>query len=128
VRFSRDGKLELAGSHEDPLVYRKRSGRGEFIATQGVWVGILDDIRESTPDQELRLEPGDILVLYTDGIVEARNAHGVQLGRERLQVIVEEHAQGGPEAIQTALFEAVSAWTPLIADDLTCLIARYQPG
>ncbi len=128
VRFSRDGRLELAGSHDDPLIYRKRSGRGEFIPTEGVWVGILEDIRECTPNQELQLEPGDILVLYTDGIVEARNAHGVQLGRERLCALVEEHAPRGPQAIQTALFEAVSAWTPLIVDDLTCLIARYEPG
>lgn len=128
ARFNRDGRLELAGSHEDPLIYRKRTGRGEFIATQGVWVGILDDIRDSTPNQELRLEPGDIIVLYTDGFVEARNAHGVQLGRERLCALVEEHAPAGPRAIQTALLDAVYAWTPLILDDLTCLIARYEPG
>jgi len=128
ARFTRDGRLELAGSHEDPIIYRKRTGRGEFVATQGVWVGILDDIRDSTPNQELRLEPGDILVLYTDGFVEARNAHGVQLGRERLCTLVEEHAPRGPRAIQTALLDAVSAWTPLVLDDLTCLIARYEPG
>jgi serine phosphatase RsbU (regulator of sigma subunit) len=128
LRFFDDGAVSFAGSHEDLIVYRKRSGRCELLSTGGVWIGILDDIRSLTPDQQLRLEPDDILVLYTDGFIEARNAHGTLFGRDRLCALIEAHASRGPVAIRDEMLNSVSAWSALQQDDLTCLIARYVPG
>ena len=128
LRFFDDGAVGFAGGHEDLIVYRNQSKTCELIATHGVWIGILDEIRAKTPDQQLRLEPGDILVLYTDGFVEARNAHDTTFGRERLCATIEDHAAGGPEAIRAAMLKAASDWSAIQQDDLTCLIARYEPA
>jgi DNA-binding LacI/PurR family transcriptional regulator/serine phosphatase RsbU (regulator of sigma subunit) len=128
LRFFDDGAVSFAGSHEDLIVYRKHSGRCELVSTGGVWIGILDDIRKLTPDQHLRLEPDDILVLYTDGFIEARNAHGTLFGCERLCALIEAHAARGSVAIREEMLNSVLAWSALQQDDLTCLIARYEPG
>lgn len=127
VRFFEDGSLEFAGSHEDLIIYRRASGRAELVPTLGVWIGIMEDIRECTPEQSARLEPGDMLVLYTDGFVEARSVHGTQFGRDRLCQLVETHAPSGPDALKAEMLQAVAAWSALPEDDLTCLIARYEP-
>lgn len=128
LRFFDDGCVAFAGGHEDLIVYRQRHRKCERVATEGVWIGILDEIRGATPDQELLLEPGDILVLYTDGFIEARNAHDTEFGIDRLCALIEEHAAGGPELIRAEMLTVLNAWSALQQDDLTCVIARYAPG
>lgn len=127
-RFFEDGTVEFAGSHEDLIVYRNATGKAEVIPTAGVWIGILDDIRPSTPNQTLRLQPGDILVIHTDGFTEARNPHREQFGRDRLCALIEAHAPAGPAAVRDGMLQAASAWSPIVQDDLACLVARYAPA
>lgn len=125
LRYDCDGRVQFAGAHEDLVVYRAASGRCELVPTGGLWVGVRADIRASTPDQALTLEPGDVLVLYTDGVVEARNSHQQAFGLPRLCQIVEANAHEPVERILTAILDAVRAWFPVQQDDVTCLVARY---
>src|SRR5688572_30438301 len=68
IRYERSGRLTFAGAHEDLLVYKAQGGRCERIATPGIWVGIGADVPpDATEEREYQLEPGDVLVLYTDG-------------------------------------------------------------
>jgi sigma-B regulation protein RsbU (phosphoserine phosphatase) len=127
LRVSSDGRVRFAGAHEDLIVFRQRSGRAEVVPTPGVWVGITPDIAYETEERELRLESGDTLVLYTDGLIEARNASGTELGIERLRELVETHAPAGPEALHTALMKTALGWSSIQQDDMTCLVARYLP-
>lgn len=127
LRVSRDGRVRFAGAHEELIVFRERTGRTELVPTLGVWVGIAPDIAAETREHELWLEPGDMLVLYTDGVIEARNASGTELGHERLCEVVEAHAHAGPEAVHAAVMKTALGWSSLQQDDITCLVARYQP-
>jgi serine phosphatase RsbU (regulator of sigma subunit) len=127
LRVSSDGRVRFAGAHEELIVFRQRTGRAEAVATPGVWVGITPDIARETEERELRLEPGDTLVLYTDGLLEARNASGTELGIERLCELVEAHAPAGPEALHAALMKTALGWSSIQQDDMTCLVARYRP-
>src|SRR5690606_834936 len=99
LRVWGDGRVRHAGAHEELIVFRRRTGRAEGAATSGVGVGIAPDIARETQESELWLEPGDTLVLYTDGLIEARNASGVEFGFERLRQLVEAHGAAGPEAL-----------------------------
>jgi len=128
LRVSNDGRVRFAGAHEELIVFRQRTGRAETLATPGVWVGIAPDIARETDESELWLEPGDSLVLYTDGLLEARNASGTELGVERLRELVEAHAPAGPEALHAALMKTALGWSSIQQDDMTCLVARYQPS
>jgi sigma-B regulation protein RsbU (phosphoserine phosphatase) len=74
----------------------------------------------------LTLNPGDILVCYTDGITEPENAFGEMFGEERLIELVKRHAHLDDGEIVNNILESVRNWTgsPELHDDMTLLIAR----
>ncbi len=79
----------------------------------------------------LILNPGDLLVCYTDGITEPENAYGEMFGEERLIDLVHKHADRQDHEIVAIVLEAVRSWTgtPELHDDMTLLLAReVQPA
>jgi len=72
------------------------------------------------------LEHGDMLVAYTDGIVEPENAYGEMFGEERLQDLVIKHAKADSSEIIARTMEAVNLWTGSseLQDDMTMVVAR----
>jgi serine phosphatase RsbU (regulator of sigma subunit) len=72
------------------------------------------------------LEPGDLLVLYSDGAVEATNAEGEEFGEERLLAAVLENRVSGPEAIRQSLILKIQEFTrsAQFEDDLTLIVFR----
>lgn len=125
LRYHLSGKLEFAGAHEDLIVYRQATKQCELVQTDGLWLAVRADIRRQTRDQTLVLEPGDLLVLYTDGVTEARNSLHEHFALERLCGTVEEHAEEPVGSILQEILAAVHAWFPVQQDDVTCLVARY---
>jgi serine phosphatase RsbU (regulator of sigma subunit) len=126
LRFRSDGRLMLAGAHEDPIVYRAAAGRCERIALRGVWLGIAEDIEADTPDQNARLERGDILLLYTDGLIEARSATNEEFGIERVEHVLCSNSRAAVATIYENLVSAVRSWTPVQQDDVTLIVARRE--
>jgi len=74
--------------HNTPLVWKKRKQQIEILDTEGLIFGIKKDI--SFEQRATDLEPGDVLLLYTDGIIEAENKDNVFFGIERLSKVLEE--------------------------------------
>ncbi len=113
------------GGHNPPLVYRKGEGRAEVLAVpKGVPLGVMDDF-EYLVDREV-LEPGDWLLLYTDGIVEAPDRENGEFGMERLQALLADHANSSPEALCRLITKAVEEYSEGLEqfDDVTLLAAR----
>ncbi len=125
IRYSRNGELVFAGAHEDLIVLRRRSGRSELVQTLGTWVGATSDIHDVTIDTHLKLEPGDLLVLYTDGVIEAANARGELFGIERLCLAVEAAASEPAVVVRDRVIAAVRGFLQVQADDIALLVARY---
>jgi sigma-B regulation protein RsbU (phosphoserine phosphatase) len=125
IRYRRDGRLTFAGAHEEILIRRAATGRCERIATPGAWVGAKRDITAGTVDSSARLQPGDLLVLYTDGLIEAAAAAGDRFGADRLIALVEERGASPPAAVRDAILAAVAAFSARRDDDVTVLAARY---
>ncbi|HNJ03086.1 MAG TPA: SpoIIE family protein phosphatase, partial [Leptospiraceae bacterium] len=91
--LSLNGKtMVVAGKHQDIFIYRKKSRHIETVHTHGAWIGILDDITDFLTDQEVALDVGDIILLFTDGITEAENKEGDMFGEERLNDKLNEYA------------------------------------
>jgi serine phosphatase RsbU (regulator of sigma subunit) len=128
LRYFSDGRVRFAGAHEDVIVCRHRTRRCEVIATTGLWIGIVEDIRDVTTDSDLELERGDLLVVYTDGLIEARNAVQEQFGIERVCALIEACADRPADAIHATLMSAVGDWSVVQQDDVTCIVARYVPS
>lgn len=116
------GTVRYAGLHQDLLVYRAAHQTVERIETQGVWLGVSDsDLGELLQDQELQLEPGDVLLLYTDGYTEAEVA-GCRLETESLSRLFAELCRRAlPSA---ALIERLlTALQPAVVQDDVTLVA-----
>jgi len=125
VRFRRDGGLVFAGAHLDLVVVRA-GGEAETIRTPGTWVGLIDDVEPVTVDVELRLGAGDTLVLYSDGVVEAADAAGEQLGLARLVAAARAAAPDGPAHVVAAVIDAARAHRAAQEDDVTVVALRYR--
>ncbi len=72
---------------------------------------------------QVTLEPGDVLVLYTDGLTEARDADGEEFGEDRLVEVVVATAALGPKAVVEASLAAVRAFAPGEPNDDTTIVA-----
>jgi hypothetical protein len=125
LRYDPGGRLTFAGAHEEICVLRKRSGKVELVATPGTWLGAVRDVRKHTVDTELKLEPGDVVLLYTDGVTEARSAQGQQFGLERLTALLENSGDLPMDALIERLYRAVAAHAKELDDDVTLLAFRY---
>jgi PAS domain S-box-containing protein len=123
LRYCDDGRVVVAGCHEDVLVFRAATGAIERFAPEGTWLGI-SDAPPAKEDLRLQLSTGDVLLLLTDGATEARNDRGEMLGIERMCEALRELARGSVETICAALWQRIEAWTQARFDDVTLLVAR----
>jgi predicted ATPase/serine phosphatase RsbU (regulator of sigma subunit) len=124
------GLLRFTGQHEEVLIVRA-NGTIERIETVdlGFMVGIEPDISKWLSQCEIKLEIGDGLVLYTDGITEARNAKKQMYGIHRLcHIISQRWTQNNAALIQHAIIADVKAHMgqQKIADDLTLLVLKRK--
>ena len=128
LRYFSDGRLIFAGAHEDLLILRAADGRVDQVTTPGTWLGVMQNLGRHVEETEQRLRPGDLLVLYTDGITEARDDAGAQFGVGRLISAIREAREQPIEGIRDHVQRAVSAWTSRREDDMSLVVARYVPG
>lgn len=91
------------GGHSYPILLR--NGKVTELASRGGFIGRFSTM--SFEEREMRLEPGDRLVLYTDGIIEARNDDGVVFGEERLIGVIEENSDTDSGALISEIISSV---------------------
>lgn len=117
-------RIVFAGAHEEFIVMRGRKKQVDLVATPGTWLGVLPDIQQFTTETVLDLEPDDLVVLYTDGITEARNERGEQYGLERLSKAVECVRNEPIERIRDHVLDDVMKWSSQQHDDATLVLLR----
>jgi DNA-binding LacI/PurR family transcriptional regulator/serine phosphatase RsbU (regulator of sigma subunit) len=127
LRYEDSGRLVYAGAHEDILIYRARQRRCDVLKTRGVWAGITRDIDAGAiADEECRLEPGDIVLLHTDGVTEAASATREMFGIDRLRRAFEAAAERSVDDIRDTILNDVRAFMSAQVDDLTLVVLRYR--
>jgi serine phosphatase RsbU (regulator of sigma subunit) len=112
--------------HLPPLVFpAAHPGAAHRLTSGGPVLGLLPGARFE--QGEHAFEPGDTLVLYSDGIVEAENAAGEEFGEERIRHVVAAHRESDPETIRNAVLAACASFTgnAAAADDRTLLVIRH---
>ena len=123
ARYSPDGGLVFAGAHENILICRE-NGACEDIAPSGTWLGAIEDIRQDTPEIALQLGPGDIMLLFSDGVIEADDGQGARFGLPRLRALMVENRERSPQEMRNTIMDAVMRWSGRPDDDMTLLIVR----
>jgi len=115
----------VRAGHNEPIIYRRETDSFEELAEGGIALAFIDDF-EFESAGPIRLHPGDLLFMYTDGIVEAMDAHGEQFGMERVHRILREHRDQPARDIVDVLRQAAQAHigTDERQDDLTLVLAK----
>ena len=119
------GELAYANAgHNLPLLLRSRTRELERLNKGGMALGVLAGTRPE--EHVISLEPGDCLVLYTDGITEAFSPDGDMYGEDRLRAAIQDVEDGSAQKVLDAIDYSVVAFTgdgPL-SDDRTLVVMR----
>ena len=121
------GRLALSFSnagHNWPVIVR-RSGERVLLEKGGTILGILEGV--DFEEAEVQLVPGDVMVLYTDGVSEAANAAGELYGEDRLYALLERMPHGlCAREIAERLLDEVRAFLDGVdpQDDITLVVLR----
>lgn len=122
VQFARAG-------HCPTLYLDSATGKADFFQNKGLGLGIIrnDTFENYIHTESLTYKKGDILLLYTDGITEAKNFKNEEYGYDRLRVILEENSSQDAEKIQEKLIEDLYSFsgTDAIDDDYTIVIIKF---
>jgi len=123
------GELKLSGQHEEMIVIR-RDAQVELVDTidLGFPIGLDDDIAKFIDQTTVQLQPGDGVVLYTDGITEAENTAGEQYGLERLCEVVSQNWSQSAEAIKEVVITDVRSHIgeQEVYDDITLIVLKQK--
>ena len=120
-----DGRLNYCNAgQEPPLVVR--TDRVEWLETGGPVLGLLSVATYES--DTVVLEPGDLVIVCSDGVTEARNPAGDEFGRDRLVASTRACHGWKPEQVLEHLLAAVRTFSEgaAQADDITALVLRYR--
>lgn len=119
------GRLRYASAGHLPALLRRAEGRVEVLQAEGLPLAMLPD-RVPYSGGETRLEPGDLLLLYTDGVTEAESPEGEEWGHDRLVALLAREGGGGLGALRDGLMGALDAHRRggAAKDDQTFLLLR----
>ena|GEM_PF-3095355 len=124
-----DGKISISGQHEEAIIVRK-GGQIERIDTMdlGFPIALDGDISEFISHAIFDLEIGDGIVLYTDGIPEAKDINKVQYQVERLCEVISENWHKSASEIKDDIITDLRRHigTQKIFDDITLLVLKRQ--
>jgi phosphoserine phosphatase RsbU/P len=107
-----------------PSMMRLRNGRVTEIAENGLLLAAVEGIVYT--ETTIPLEPCDRLLLYTDGLVEARNAAGEMFGEAALIAVLEQTAGMSPAEAADRISSSVLQWARMQDDDVTVLVCDFQ--
>lgn len=129
---TRQGNFTCTNAGHNPPLLLRSDGTLETIQTGGLLLGMLSD--QEYKQETVTLGPGDVVVLYTDGITEAVGPTAEEedieamFGEEALEEVVRRHAHLPAAGIKEAILDAVARHTEghEQSDDITLVVIRRQ--
>ncbi|MBS1538569.1 MAG: serine/threonine-protein phosphatase [Bacteroidetes bacterium] len=124
---SQNGLVLFANAgHCSPLHYSSQTGESELLNPTGGILGII-------PEQKFRVENinmnfGDILLLFTDGIVEAQDKEGNLFGYQRLAELLKKHSNDDAKSLAYRILEATQSFSAeaIYSDDSTVVVIKRE--
>ncbi|MEG4235621.1 SpoIIE family protein phosphatase [Microcoleus sp. Pol11C3] len=122
-----EGQVSISGQHEETIIVRN-GGQVERIDTMdlGFPIALDDDIAEFISHISMELHPGDGIVLYTDGIPEAKDINKKQYGVEAMCEVISQNWHLSAEEIKQAVIDDLRRYigTQKVFDDITLLVVK----
>jgi serine phosphatase RsbU (regulator of sigma subunit) len=120
-----DGMLTYSNAgHSPPLLLNRREGAVHALTPTGMPIGV--DEEATWTQTQIAIEPGDILILYTDGIPDSQDPKGEFFNERRLLEAAQEAKDSSPQEIQSAILDAVQEFSQGTSqfDDITLLVLK----
>jgi serine phosphatase RsbU (regulator of sigma subunit) len=116
--------------HPYPYLYRREDGSLQRLEALDPILGALDADAAEFAERSLEWQPGDVLVMYTDGVTEARNTGGRMFDHQALEDCISEGDGSSAESIKERILAAVAAHArdSRQDDDLTLVVVKARPG
>jgi sigma-B regulation protein RsbU (phosphoserine phosphatase) len=121
-----DGAINFVNAGHNPPIIVHAGGTVEQLGSGGLPLGIMAGF--SYTEGKTQLHPGDVLVLYSDGVSEAQNPAGDEFGIERLSDVIHKHLEKPANRLRDRIEDALSKFadnTPA-GDDITFVIVKRQ--
>jgi serine phosphatase RsbU (regulator of sigma subunit) len=122
------GVLEYVNAGQNPPFIMRTDGRIERLTATGVALGMFE--HSTFVERDTHVAPGDLLVLYSDGITEAEDPEGRPFEETGLQAVVGRYGSDPPAELGARVLKAVEAHAAdsRFFDDLTILVLKRRPG
>jgi len=119
--------LYSSAGHNPPVLFRPSTGQIERLDAEGLILGVKKSVDFET--RTARMEPGDLLLLFTDGIIEAENSRGEFFGDQRLAELFASSADRSPQEIIEYLLQQVRLFTGShsFRDDISLVVMKIEP-
>jgi serine phosphatase RsbU (regulator of sigma subunit) len=116
--------------HVPTLFHEQNLNKSAYLEIDGLGLGILRNklYEKHVVQKTFTYQPGDVLVLFTDGIVEAKNENSHQFGFERIKTLLEVYHALSPQEIQTKIIDSVHSFVGgdrLIDDDYSMMVVKF---
>jgi serine phosphatase RsbU (regulator of sigma subunit) len=114
----------ISAGHNTAYLFRSATGTVEDLASNATVLGLFDyALYESSA---FRLDKGDILVVYSDGLTDAENPQEEMFGEERLLRIIRQEAPSGSQALEARFLKAIEEFTQGMpqTDDITFVVVE----
>ncbi|HCN04476.1 MAG TPA: hypothetical protein DIS79_02565 [Bacteroidetes bacterium] len=120
--------LYANAGHCPPIHYIAATGDTELLLPTGGILGIIEEQHFGV--ENINMRPGDLLVLYTDGITEAQDRAGKLYGEERLKEIISRHHDESPGDLVRRVLDDVQKFSTggAYSDDKTIIVVRRRPA
>jgi sigma-B regulation protein RsbU (phosphoserine phosphatase) len=123
----RTGELHYSNAgHNPPLILKPGQEPEELSLPEGFFLGTMEDSVYST--RQIQMAPGEMLLLYTDGVTEAMNGAKSFYGEQRLNRVAFDHQQASPERLVREILLSVQdfAGSEPQSDDITLLALSFR--
>lgn len=116
--------LYVNAGHCPPIHFRPTTERVKRLEPTGSYIGVME--RQKFGIENVRMYPGDILLLYTDGIDEAQDENGNLYGTDRLVELLKKHHRDTPKNIAYYIIEDVQTFSArsIYSDDRTLVVIK----
>jgi serine phosphatase RsbU (regulator of sigma subunit) len=114
----------INAGHHPPLFWNASTKLEKWLKPTGPAIGLMPNA--TFRSKSLQLNRGDWLILYTDGLVEARNEQKQEFGFERLAKYTSFNTAGTPELFLNGLLNKVKNFGADIRDDLTVMVLKID--
>jgi sigma-B regulation protein RsbU (phosphoserine phosphatase) len=121
-----DGTFTFANAGHNPAILVRANGKMELLATGSMLLGSFDFAEYHT--RQTKLGPGDVAVIFSDGVTEAANSANQLFGDERLERLVKESARLSAKEIKDRIERKVLAFTRGVqqGDDITLVVLKMR--